>query len=121
MRVRLYKSGEGSRADKGKWHSVHRLVLQAFVGPCPEGFESCHNNGNAEDNKLSNLRWDSHSSNMRDILIQQSNPSNLQISEVLEIRKLHSDGLSQRSLAKKFDVSTTTIRKIVTGKSWNFI
>ncbi|AZG43595.1 NUMOD4 domain-containing protein [Gordonia insulae] len=36
---------------------VHRLVLSAFVGPCPPGREALHRNSRAEDNRLTNLRW----------------------------------------------------------------
>lgn len=45
---------------------IHRLVLQAFVGPEPEGMEACHNNGDHTDNRLENLRWDTKRSNMLD-------------------------------------------------------
>lgn len=45
---------------------IHRLVLEAFVGPCPEGMEACHNNGDPADNCLENLRWDTKSANMFD-------------------------------------------------------
>lgn len=45
---------------------VHRLVLEAFVGPCPEGLEACHGPGGALDNRLCNLRWDTRSSNQHD-------------------------------------------------------
>lgn len=45
---------------------VHRLVLLAFVGPCPDGMEACHNNGDASDNRPENLRWDTHLENNRD-------------------------------------------------------
>ena len=47
---------------------VHRLVLETFVGPCPEGMEACHNNGDPTDNRLRNLRWDTHSGNIRDVV-----------------------------------------------------
>jgi len=50
--VRLYKSGSGSNK------LVHRLVLEAFVGPCPEGMQGCHNDGDCTNNHVSNLRWD---------------------------------------------------------------
>lgn len=46
---------------------VHRLVLDAFVGPCPDGMEGCHNNGNPADNRVENLRWDTRSANVIDI------------------------------------------------------
>ena len=54
---------------KGAYHrsfGVHRLVLKAFVGPCPEGMEACHNNGDAWDNRLENLRWDTRKNNHQD-------------------------------------------------------
>lgn len=45
---------------------VHRLVLEAFVGPCPDGMVACHWDDNPENNHLNNLRWDTESSNQRD-------------------------------------------------------
>lgn len=42
---------------------VHRLVLEAFVGPRPPGMEVCHNNGHKADNRPDNLRWDTKSAN----------------------------------------------------------
>lgn len=46
---------------------VHQLVLEAFVGPRPEGMEACHDNGDRADNRLENLRWDTVSENRLDI------------------------------------------------------
>lgn len=45
---------------------VHLLVLEAFVGPRPEGLYGCHNDGDPDNNHVSNLRWDTPSSNMHD-------------------------------------------------------
>ena len=36
---------------------VHRMVLEAFVGPCPDGWNCDHINGKRDDNRLRNLRW----------------------------------------------------------------
>lgn len=47
---------------------VHRLVLLAFVGLRPDGTEACHNNGVGTDNRLVNLRWDTHPGNSRDMV-----------------------------------------------------
>ena len=48
---------------------VHRLVLEAFVGPCPEGMQACHKDGNPANNHLSNLRWDTQSANTFDQVV----------------------------------------------------
>lgn len=45
---------------------VHHLVLEAFSGPCPEGMEGCHNDGNSLHNAVSNLRWGTPQSNADD-------------------------------------------------------
>ncbi|MGO1563156.1 MAG: HNH endonuclease signature motif containing protein [Actinomycetaceae bacterium] len=53
---------------------VHRLVLEAFIGPCPEGMEACHNNGNRTDNRLENLRWDTRLANAHDAIRHGTHP-----------------------------------------------
>lgn len=45
---------------------VHRLVLEAFVGPCPPGLQGLHENDVPSDNRLSNLYWGTPGQNMRD-------------------------------------------------------
>lgn len=45
---------------------VHRLVLLAFVGPCPPGLEACHWNDVPDDNRVENLRWDTRAANIAD-------------------------------------------------------
>lgn len=59
----------GLRRDgKPTTHTVHKLVLQAFVGPRPPGMECRHMDGNPTNNALSNLRWGTRKENMRDQL-----------------------------------------------------
>ena len=36
---------------------VHRLVMETFVSPRPEGKECRHLNGDRQDNRLANLQW----------------------------------------------------------------
>jgi hypothetical protein len=47
---------------------VHALVLQAFVGPAPDGMECCHGDGVRTNNHLSNLRWGTRLSNNLDAI-----------------------------------------------------
>lgn len=55
-----------NRPGAQRVYLVHRLVLEAFIGPAPDGYECCHNDGNGLNNALSNLRWDSARANARD-------------------------------------------------------
>lgn len=53
---------------RGISERVHNLVLEAFVGPRPDGYVACHDDGDPYNNHLSNLRWDTYSSNNRDLV-----------------------------------------------------
>lgn len=56
-----------TRPDGTRWtRSVHRLVADAFLGPCPPGMETCHNDGDKTNNAPSNLRFDTKSQNALD-------------------------------------------------------
>jgi hypothetical protein len=99
---------------------VHRLVLESFLGPCPDGLECCHNNGDRGDNTLDNLRWDTRSSNFADSVkhgtrgFGEAHP-NAKISNfgVRVIRRLIEGGrCTGREIAKVFSVSPTTISEI---------
>lgn len=50
---------------KGNSRDVHRLVLEAFVGPCPDGCEVLHLNHNPADNRLENLRYGTRGENLK--------------------------------------------------------
>lgn len=45
---------------------LHQLKLMAYVGPCPEGMECRHLDGNAKNNNLSNLAWGTRDDNVED-------------------------------------------------------
>lgn len=48
-----------------KKYYTHRLILEAFVGPCLPGKEGEHKNRIKDDNRLKNLWWATHSENMK--------------------------------------------------------
>jgi hypothetical protein len=58
--VGLFKEGRQTKLY------VHTLVATHFLGPRPEGYECCHNDGNSHNNRASNLRWDTVSANRKD-------------------------------------------------------
>lgn len=64
IRPRIMKPGRGRYLfvmlcdfPRRRREYVHRLVLEAFVGLCPVGYEAAHEDGKYHSNVLSNLKW----------------------------------------------------------------
>jgi len=117
-----------SGSTRQKCVAVGRLVLLAFVGPCPAGCECCHGEGGARDNRPGNLRWDTHLENMRDkdrhgtmARGVRSGTAKLDDDKVREIRLLMADGVSYTRIAARFGVSTKPVFNIAHGKSWRSV
>ena len=60
-RVSLYKTTNNKKYNTVK--GVHQLVLESFIGPCPDGKESSHLDGDPTNNNLNNLIWETHIEN----------------------------------------------------------
>lgn len=45
---------------------LHQLVLEAFVGPRPDGYECAHGDCDKQNNHVSNLRWATKKENRAD-------------------------------------------------------
>jgi len=104
----------------------HVLVLEAFVGPRPEGdYQACHINGTKSDNRLSNLRWDTRASNYQDARLHGTNSkgsrhggSKLSEDQILLIRQ---DNRLQAQIAEDYGISRTTVSVIKSKKSWEWL
>lgn len=57
-----------------KVFTVHRAVLIAHIGLPPEGMECCHYDGDRDNNRLDNLRWDTKSENNKDCVRHGNHP-----------------------------------------------
>ena len=64
--VNLMTSTPDSPGSPRKCRYVHQLVMEAFVGPRPEGMEVCHWNDDGLDNRLENLRYGTATDNRID-------------------------------------------------------
>lgn len=121
--AQLMDRGHGRRLKR----MVHLLVLEAFVGPCPEGLEALHGSGGKLDASLENLSWGTRAKNMGEDRVRdhQSNRgerhglTTITWADVLEIKRLMAEGkLYQYEIAKQFRVSKQTITNIKTGVTW---
>ncbi len=107
--------------------TVHRLVLEAFVGPRPAGYEGCHGDGVKGNSALSNLRWGTRADNQSDMNRHGTVPrgernGNTRLSDgmVLEIRRLR--GLvDSRKVAEIFGISKGHAKSIWSGGRWSHL
>lgn len=99
---------------------VHVLVLLTFVGPPNEGEECSHLNGNRQDCRLINLKWESHSANMKRMTAhgtQKYGGRKLLDEEIVLIKGLK--GLKpSRVVAANLGIAKTTVLNIWSGKAW---
>jgi hypothetical protein len=146
-RVKTTKQGEGARAGRilkpavnlrgyqqyalgryGGRHTAHLLVMQAFVGPRPDGLDINHLNGIKTDNSLENLEYASKSENglhATRVLGKRRGEShgNAKINEddVREIRRLAATGLSQYKIATLFNLTRPNVGYIVRRVAWSHV
>jgi len=69
--LKAYKTRDYDRMSLSKNNQlkrifVHRVVLLAFVGPCPDGMQVRHLDGNPNNNALVNLAYGTPSENVYD-------------------------------------------------------
>lgn len=126
------------------FHSVHKLVAEAFLGPKPNGLVTNHRDGNKLNNRLSNLEYVTSAENEQHAVRLGLKASGLRSGrytkpqstvkgsrhwkaklneqDVREIKRLIAeDNLTVRQLAKQFAVDYTTIAKIKHGKAWTHV
>lgn len=104
-----------------KWHSVHKLVMETFVGQRPSGFVIRHLDGDKANCALANLCYGTNAENQQDRQRHGTDnrsiaPRLLSDTQILEIRERRADGEELESLATEFRVSKSYIYQIATGK-----
>lgn len=91
---------------------VHTAVALAFIGPRPDGFDVCHNDGDPTNNHIENLRYDTRTNNILDVYRQGGSWRKLSLNDMRGIKELLNSGISGHSIAKKYGVSDTTVSRI---------
>ena len=105
---------------------VHQMVLAAFVCARPERLVCDHINANPSDNRVENLRWVTTVANQHHAValghvtgrVGPRSFSPLDETKVREMRRRRNDGESLKALATDFNVSTTTVSKVVNNLIW---
>jgi hypothetical protein len=131
-RLRVFLDGRGypavdlSRDGVKRKFAVHRLVLLAFVGPCPAGMETRHLDGVRTNNRLTNLCYGTPVENAED----KRRHGRLPIGSTNGSAKLDEDGARQvlwlyenetrnrAEIARRMGVTFRTVTLILHGELW---
>ncbi|WP_343828676.1 NUMOD4 motif-containing HNH endonuclease [Brevundimonas olei] len=112
---------------RGNTTLVHRLVLEAFAGPCPPGLEALHRDDAPGNNTVGNLRWGTRSENLHDAVRNGKKPvgervwnAKLRDRDIPLIRRALEDRTPE-AVANDFGVSPASIRQIQSGRAWAHI
>ncbi len=120
-----YPSIDLSIDNQSITHNVHCLVMRAFVGPCPIGHQIRHMDGSTINNHLSNLQYGTPKQNADDrdrhnttCAGSEHHSAKLTTTDIIKIRRLLFQKMSQRNIAKMFGVRQCSISDIATRKTW---
>lgn len=129
-------------------NTVHRLVAEAFLGPCPVGLQINHRNADKTDNRVDNLEYVTSKENNQHAFELGLNTQRLKMGElgrlggakvtdkrrgensgkarltceaVRYIRKLARDGQSQSKIALLVGVSKGAVKHVLRGRTWSHV
>ncbi len=127
LSARGYLTVSPCRNNKKTTYTIHRLVMEAFVGPKPAGFQVLHGTGGPKNNQLSNLRYGTPSENETDKLRDgtslrgRSWKQQLTAETVVWARSEHAKGRRIKELAKELGIHYQTVRKAIRGSTWAWL
>lgn len=116
-------------------HLVHRLVAEAFLGPCPAGHNVNHKDGDKKHNDVSNLEYVTYSENSRHAFRtglmtpeslarpgSRNGSAKLAESDVVAIRARRKEtGDTYEAIGAAYGLSKGAVWRMCTGKNWRHV
>ncbi len=109
----------------GTSQAIHKLVSEAFLGPCPKNQECRHKDGDRSNPRSDNLEYGTRSQNVFDSVRlgmwnrptgERHGRAKLSAPQVQFIREQRH--ISSRSFARIYGVDKSTILSARSGKTW---
>jgi len=122
MKFQTSKSGHlyiDVRRPKRRKGFIHKLVLETFIGSCPDNMECRHLDGNPKNNNIKNLCWDTRIKNSQDRILHGRAKKKLIKEKVKRIFYLRNVKLfTHQKIADIFRVCRQTVTDILNRKYW---
>jgi hypothetical protein len=107
---------------------VHRLVMEAFVGPCPQGYEVNHIDGDKANCRLTNLEYvtpgdnqrHSYRTGLRERRYAGTHENKLTEQQVIEILQLRGK-MRQEDAASLYGISKSMVYLIQSRRRWKLL
>lgn len=107
---------------------IHRLVCEAYHGPCPEGMQCRHLDGDRKNNRPCNLQWADKKTNEADkaghgtLMRGDGHASSKLTGEVvMYARQCATDGETVASIADRLGVGYGALNDAVRGRRWKHL
>lgn len=126
----LDTSGYGIVWKDGKNTSAHRIVYEFFCGPIPNDACVMHSCDNPRCCNFEHLSLGTKKDNSDDMISKgrrfcfsgtNNGQARLVDDDVREIRKLYTEGFTQRNLGSMFGISHTAVGNIIRRKTWSHV
>lgn len=109
--------------------TVHRIIAELWLGPCPNGYEVDHKDDDRTNFRPDNLRYvtksvnnqKSYDSGNRVVSGEKNANAKLTEKSVREIRIKHAQGIHRKLIAAEYQVQPGTVNRIVNRSLWSHV
>jgi hypothetical protein len=125
---KLRANGYGVIKFEGRERSAHHVYFLVFKGPIKEGLLACHKCDVRNCVNPSHIFWGTHDDNQKDMKVKgrsakgvRNGMNKLSENQVKDILSLKNKSVTQREIAKKFNVTQAMVSRIWLKKAWTYL
>jgi hypothetical protein len=120
-------SKAGSTTNKSRSRTIHRIILDTFLGPHPH-LQTMHHDGDRGNNRIRNLKFGTKLENESDKIRhgttmrgERYGLAKLKSEHITEIRRQFAAGVRRRDIAAQFGITCTHVYQVAKRRNWAHI